>query len=39
MYYSIIMGEKPVDYFDEFVAAWKAQGGDIITAEVKALVG
>ena len=38
MYYSIIMGEKPVDYFDEFVVAWKAQGGDIITAEVKALV-
>jgi putative aldouronate transport system substrate-binding protein len=38
MYYSIIMGEKPVDYFDEFVEAWKAQGGDTITAEVKSLV-
>lgn len=38
MYYAIIMGEKPVDYFDEFVEAWKAQGGDRITAEVKALV-
>ena len=38
MYVSIIMGEKPVDYFDEFVLQWKAQGGDTITAEVKALV-
>jgi len=38
MYYAIIMGEKPVDYFDEFVVAWKAQGGDRITAEVKSLV-
>jgi len=38
MYYSIIMGEKSVDYFDEFVEAWKAQGGDRITAEVIALV-
>jgi putative aldouronate transport system substrate-binding protein len=38
MYLSIIMGEKPVDYFDEFVTAWKIQGGDIVTAEVKLLV-
>jgi putative aldouronate transport system substrate-binding protein len=24
----IILGEKPVDYFDEFVASWKKQGGE-----------
>lgn len=24
----IILGEKPVDYFDEYVANWKKQGGD-----------
>ena len=38
MYLSIIMGEKPVSYFDDFVAAWKAQGGDTVTAEVTKLV-
>jgi ABC-type sugar transport system, periplasmic component len=30
----IIMGKKPVDYFDEFVANWEKAGGDTITAEV-----
>lgn len=24
----IVLGEKPLDYFDEFVANWKKQGGD-----------
>ncbi|NRF91994.1 extracellular solute-binding protein [Paenibacillus frigoriresistens] len=24
----IILGEKPLDYFDEYVASWKKQGGD-----------
>ncbi|MNG19800.1 hypothetical protein D3C85_1364520 [compost metagenome] len=24
----IILGEKPLDYFDEYVANWKKQGGD-----------
>jgi putative aldouronate transport system substrate-binding protein len=38
MYLQIIMGEKPVSYFDEFVKQWKAQGGDTLTAEVKLLV-
>jgi len=38
MYFGIIMGERPVDYFDEFVAQWKAQGGDTLIAEVKMLV-
>ncbi len=30
----IIVGEKSLDYFDEFVAQWKSQGGDQITEEV-----
>lgn len=34
----IISGEKPLDYFDEFVVQWKKLGGDIITAEVNAAV-
>ncbi|MNL86936.1 hypothetical protein D3C87_2158660 [compost metagenome] len=33
-YLKIIYGEKPIDYFDEFVKEWKANGGDQITAEV-----
>ncbi|WP_201008656.1 extracellular solute-binding protein [Paenibacillus glycanilyticus] len=24
----IVLGEKPLDYFDEFVTSWKKQGGD-----------
>jgi putative aldouronate transport system substrate-binding protein len=31
----IIIGEKPIDYFDEFVAQWKAAGGDKLTQEVQ----
>lgn len=31
MYLKIITGEKPVDYFDEFVETWKKTGGDEIT--------
>lgn len=34
----IILGEKPIDYFDEFVEEWYEQGGDIITEEVRSLV-
>ncbi len=30
----IIVGQSPVDEFDNFVSQWKAQGGDEITAEV-----
>ncbi len=33
-YLKIIYGEEPVDYFDEFVSKWKANGGDAITKEV-----
>ena len=32
----IMTGEKPIDYFDEFVANWKALGGDEMTEEVNA---
>ncbi|MBQ8684148.1 MAG: extracellular solute-binding protein [Clostridia bacterium] len=31
---AIITGEKPIDYFDTFVAEWKRMGGDQITTEV-----
>lgn len=31
----IIMGEKPIDEFDNFVETWKKMGGDEITAEVQ----
>lgn len=34
----IILGAAPLDSFDKFVADWKAQGGDEITAEVQATV-
>jgi putative aldouronate transport system substrate-binding protein len=29
-YVKIITGEKPIDYFDEFVAQWKSVGGDVM---------
>ena len=38
MIIQIISGTRPVDYFDEFVARWKNSGGDIITAEVNAIL-
>lgn len=31
----IIMGEQPLDSFDEFVETWKSTGGDEITKEVQ----
>lgn len=33
-YLSIIYGEKPLSYFDEFVAQFYKYGGDVITKEV-----
>ncbi|MFD2614219.1 extracellular solute-binding protein [Paenibacillus gansuensis] len=30
----IITGEKPIEYFDEFVTQWKKMGGDQITEEI-----
>lgn len=30
----IIMGTKKVEYFDEYVSAWKSNGGDEITKEI-----
>lgn len=38
MYLQIIVGEKPVEYFDEFVSQWKSLGGDTLTEEVQAIV-
>lgn len=35
----IVMGEQPLDSFDQFVTDWKAQGGDEITKEVQEEVG
>jgi multiple sugar transport system substrate-binding protein/putative aldouronate transport system substrate-binding protein len=34
---NIITGKQPISYFDQFVAQWKAEGGDDITAEVQNL--
>ncbi len=38
-YTQIICGQKPIDYFDEFVASWKALGGDQITVEMNEAYG
>ncbi|GIO37844.1 lipoprotein LipO [Paenibacillus antibioticophila] len=32
----IVVGQLPIDAFDEFVSEWKKRGGDEITAEVNA---
>jgi len=32
---AIVMGNKDLDAFDQFVKDWKAQGGDEITAEIR----
>jgi multiple sugar transport system substrate-binding protein/putative aldouronate transport system substrate-binding protein len=37
MVVNIITGKQPLSYFDQFVAQWKAEGGDDITAEVQRL--
>ncbi len=34
VYTKIIMGEEPIEAFDQFVADWYAQGGEMITEEV-----
>ncbi|CAG7651821.1 hypothetical protein PAESOLCIP111_06396 [Paenibacillus solanacearum] len=34
----IIVGDKPLDYFDTFVTEWLARGGEAITQEVEAAV-
>jgi putative aldouronate transport system substrate-binding protein len=31
----IIVGDKPLDYFETFVSEWRKQGGDTITREVE----
>ncbi len=37
MYLKIILGEKPLDYFDEFASQWKQLGGDTLKEEVELL--
>ncbi len=32
----IITGDKPLDYYDEYMETWKASGGDILTEEANA---
>jgi putative aldouronate transport system substrate-binding protein len=39
MIVQIISGQKPLDYFDEFVATWKSSGGDIIVDEIAEIIG
>ena len=34
----IIMGEEPIDHFDEFVSTWHRMGGDEIIAEITAIL-
>ena len=34
-YYSIITGEKPIEYFDEFVNNWYASGGSVLEKEAQ----
>ncbi|QKS72965.1 extracellular solute-binding protein [Paenalkalicoccus suaedae] len=36
MIVDIIYGNRPLDYFDEFVEQWRSSGGDQITEEVNA---
>ena len=38
MYFRIILGEVGIEAFDEFVDRWWAEGGEIITAEVRSIV-
>lgn len=35
----IIIGEKPIDYFDEVVQQWRTAGGDQATAEINETYG
>ena len=34
VYLSIIIGEKPIEAFDDFVKEWKKQGGDALTKKI-----
>ena len=35
----IIVGQKPVEYFDTVVESWKAAGGDQATQEINEMYG
>ena len=34
VFLKIILGEQPLEYFDQFVEEWKQQGGETITNEI-----
>ena len=37
-YVQIIRGDRPLDYFDEFVRLWRKRGGDILTREANEML-
>ena len=39
MYLSIIIGDKEVSYFDDFVKQWNSIGGETLLNEVKDILG
>ena len=39
MYLSIIIGDKEVSYFDDFVKQWYSIGGETLLNEVKDILG
>lgn len=39
MYLSIIIGDRSVDYFDEFVEQWNSIGGETLLKEVNEILG
>ena len=38
VYAEIIRGDKPLDYFDEFVRLWRERGGDVLTREANEML-
>ena len=34
----IIIGKRPLEAFDAFVAEWRARGGDVLTREANAML-
>jgi ABC-type glycerol-3-phosphate transport system substrate-binding protein len=37
VYAEIVRGDRPLEYFDEFVQYWYARGGDVLTQEAREL--
>jgi len=36
-YLQMIRGERPLEYFDDFVREWRERGGDVLTVEANAV--